>query len=446
MEAPHSDILYGLMPDAKAQTRLETLPHNPGPDSKWSCSSMGFLLHDGVVYVSNIGGLWTCVLKSCHDHPLAGHPGQTKTLKLVCWDYFWPKMHDDMTAFVKYCITCERAKACRHQPYGILQQLPIPEHLWHSLSMDFIEQLPPSFGYTSILVIVDCLIKQALFLPMTDEVTSEGMAQLYFQNIFLKHSVPTHITSDWGTEFVSHFFCSLGTLLGIRLHFTLGYHPQADGQTECINQTLEQYLHIHCNFQQDNWSHWLPIAEFSYNNTESVATGTTPFFANKGYHHPALPMYLDHLSTSHAAHQSVTNLSDVHACLHKNLAITQEPTQSSVDAVRTPVPLLMIGDRSSCVRNLSGRRALLGSLLTNTSVLLKSLELQDQHPSSFGFPTVCTMSIRYGMSPSSSQPMTTPLRGVPNHPHLHLKWKEKQSMKWPAFWTPSLTGDWRNPR
>ena len=236
MEALHSNILYGLMPDAKAQTHLETLPHNPGPDSKWSCSSTGFLLHDDVVYVPNIGGLRTHVLKLCHDHLLAGHPGQTKTLKLVCWDYFWPEMHDDMTAFVKSCITCGRAKACRHQPYGILQQLPIPECLWHSLSMDFIEQLPPSFGYTSILVIVDRLTKQALFLPMTDEVTSEGMAQLYFQNIFLKHSVPTHITSDWGTEFVSHFFCSLSTLLGIRLHFTLGYHPQADGHTECVNQ------------------------------------------------------------------------------------------------------------------------------------------------------------------------------------------------------------------
>ena len=105
-------------------------------------------------------------------------------------------MRDDVTAFVKSCVTCRRAKARRHQPYGVLQQLPIPERPWHSLSMDFIEQLPPSFGYTAILVIVDCLTKQALFLPTTDEVTSKGVAQLYFQNVFSKHGVPTHITSD----------------------------------------------------------------------------------------------------------------------------------------------------------------------------------------------------------------------------------------------------------
>ena len=103
--------------------------------------------------------------------------------------------------------------------------------------MDFIEQLPPSSDYSAILVIVDRLTKQALFLPTTDNVTSEEVAQLYFKNVFSRHGVPTHITSDRGTEFISHFFRSLGTLLGIRLHFTSGYHPQADGQTERVNQT-----------------------------------------------------------------------------------------------------------------------------------------------------------------------------------------------------------------
>jgi hypothetical protein len=168
------------------------------------------------------------------------------------------------------------------------------------------------------------------------------VAELYFQNVFSCHGVPVHITSNQGAEFVSHFFRSLGTLLGIRLHFTSGYHPQADGQTERVNQTLEQCLHIHCNYQQDDWSRWLPVAEFAYNNAESSATRTTPFFANKGYH-PELPTFPDHLSTSPAAHQFVTNLQDVR--LHDNLAITQQRTQISADAVRTPAPPFSIGDK-----------------------------------------------------------------------------------------------------
>jgi len=70
----------------------------------------------------------------------------------------------------------------------------------------------------------------------------------------------------------------------MQLHFTLGYHPEGDGQTEHTNQTLEQYLHVYCNYQQDNWSELLSLMEFAYNNTPSATTGVSPFFANKGYH------------------------------------------------------------------------------------------------------------------------------------------------------------------
>ena len=128
------------------------------------------------------------------------------------------------------------------------------------------------------------------------------------------------------------------------VHFTSGYHPQADGQPECMNQTLEQYLCIHCNYQQDDWLNWLPVAEFTYNNMESSATRTTPFFANKGYH-PELPTYPNCLSTSHAAHQFATNLTDVHTRLCKNLSVTQQCTQLSTDSTQTPTPILNIGDK-----------------------------------------------------------------------------------------------------
>ena len=70
----------------------------------------------------------------------------------------------------------------------------------------------------------------------------------------------------------------------MQLHFTLGYHPEGDSQTKCINQTLKQYLHIYCNYQQDNWSELLLLMEFAYNNALSAITSVSPFFANKGYH------------------------------------------------------------------------------------------------------------------------------------------------------------------
>jgi len=93
----------------------------------------------------------------------------------------------------------------------------------------------------------------------------------------------------------------------MRLHFTSGYHPEGDGQTKCTNQTLEQYLCVYCNYQQDNWSKLLSLVEFAYNNTPSTTTGVFPFFANKRYH-PNITVYPEHDIASSRAHNFAVDL------------------------------------------------------------------------------------------------------------------------------------------
>jgi len=203
-----------------------------------------------------------------------------------------------------------RSKPQCHRPYGSLQQLPIPERPWNSISMDFIEQLPSSSGFNTILVIVDRLSKQAIFIPTHNTITSAELACLFIIHVFSKHRVPSYITSDCGSEFVSHFFHSLGTTLDIRLHFTSGYHLEANSQAEQTNQTLEQYLHVHCNYQQDNWSELLPLVEFAYNNAPSATTGVSPFFTNKGYH-PNPSVYPERNIASFCARDFVLNLDEL---------------------------------------------------------------------------------------------------------------------------------------
>src|SRR5258707_1079700 len=122
-----------------------------------------------------------------------------------------------------------------------------------------------------------------IIIPPTT-VDAPQLAQLFLTHVFLKHSAPGHVTSDCRTEFVSHFFRSLGSLLSMKLHFMSGYHLEGDSQTEWINQVLEQYLWAYTNYQQDNWAPLLPLAESTYNNAASATTGISPFFANKGYH------------------------------------------------------------------------------------------------------------------------------------------------------------------
>lgn len=335
----HKDILTALPNDPIASNHL------PEPsDPRWTMDDRGFLRCDNRIYVPESNNLRLRVLQTTHDHPLSGHFGQNRTLELIRREYTWPGIRTYVQDYVKSCTTCARAKVPRHKPYGLLKQLPIPEKPWNSISMDFIEHLPDSSGFTAILVIIDRLSKQAIFIPTHDTITSPDLARLFVLHVFSKHGVPSHVTSDRGTEFVSHFFRSLGKALDMVLHFTSGYHPEGDGQTERANQTLEQYLRIYCNYQQDNWSELLPLAEFAYNNAPSATTGVSPFFANKGYH-PNLSVHPERDLSSARAREYAIDLDELHQFLREEMAHAQERYQGPADARRKPAPDLKIGDQ-----------------------------------------------------------------------------------------------------
>jgi len=188
--------------------------------------------------------------------------------------------------------------------------------------MDFIEKLPSSSGFDTILVIVNQLTKQAIFIPAHDTIMSMDLACLFILHVFSKHSVPSHITSDRGLEFVSNFFQSLGTALDMRLHFTSGYHPKGDGQTKHTNQTLKQYLRVYCNYQQDNWSELLSLVEFAYNNAPSATTSISLFFANKGYH-PNITVHSKCNIASSQAYDFAVDLDELQSTLKAEISADQ---------------------------------------------------------------------------------------------------------------------------
>jgi len=101
--------------------------------------------------------------------------------------------------------------------------------------MDFIEKLLSSSRFDTILVIVDQLTKQAIFISAHDTIMFADLARLFVLYVFSKHGIPSHVISDRGLEFVSNFFRSLGTALDMWLHSTSGYHLEGDGQTEHMN-------------------------------------------------------------------------------------------------------------------------------------------------------------------------------------------------------------------
>ena len=151
--------------------------------------------------------------------------------------YYWPGLQTYVKDYCKSCTTCSHAKPVHHRPYGLLKQLVVPEKPWNSISLDFIEKLLlSSSGYTAILVIVDHMTKQGLFIPTHDMITSQQLVQLFILHVFSKHGILSHITSNQGPKFVSHFFQSLGITLDMKLHFTSGYHQSIQKGTVRQNE------------------------------------------------------------------------------------------------------------------------------------------------------------------------------------------------------------------
>jgi hypothetical protein len=220
------------------------------------------------------------IVAARHDLVTAGHLVIRKTHELVARDFVWPGMRRYIADYVASCEVCQRNKISRQKPLGLLHPLPIPEQPWKSVSIDFIVKLPVSEGFDSIMVVVNWLTKQAHFVPCMEDMDAEETASLYLAHIFKLNGLPDNIVSDCGPQFKSRFWKALWSLLGTTPKLSSSYHPETDGQTEQVNQTLEQFLCNYISGQHHEWVSLLPFAEFAYNNADHVMLSCSPFFAN----------------------------------------------------------------------------------------------------------------------------------------------------------------------
>jgi transposase InsO family protein len=144
--------------------------------------------------------------------------------------------------------------------------------------MDFIVGLPTTqSGYDSILVIIDHFLKVAHFIPVKTMYKGAKLAELYIARIVCLHRVPKKIVSDRGTQFTSRFWEKLHEAMDTRLNFSSAYHPQTDGQTERVNQILEDMLRACALNDSKNWDKCLLYVEFFYNNSYQKSVKMSPF-------------------------------------------------------------------------------------------------------------------------------------------------------------------------
>ncbi|QRW21158.1 Retrotransposable element Tf2 protein [Rhizoctonia solani] len=242
----------------------------------------GLLFYQGQIVVPDVGTLRTDLLHIFHDSALAGHPGRQRTLELVSRNYYWPGICADTYWHVDSCETCQWIRKPKYASIPP-EPLELPNRPWQHVSYNMIVDLPKDGTCNSILVIIDSFTKYGIFVKCSKKLKAPELAELFLEHVWKQHGMPEKTILDRGRVFNNKFLKALYKRLGIDPHFSSAYHPQSNGQTERVNPSIKHFLRAYSGINQRDWTKWLPMAEFAYNNAVHSSTGKTPFKALYGW-------------------------------------------------------------------------------------------------------------------------------------------------------------------
>ncbi|GKD23208.1 putative reverse transcriptase domain-containing protein, partial [Tanacetum coccineum] len=221
--------------------------------------SDGTLYYLDRIWVPLKGDVRTLIMDEAYKSKYSVHPGADKMYYDLRDKYWWPGMKNDIAEYVSKCLTCLKVKAEHQRPSGLLQQPKIPVWKWEGIAMDFVTKLPRTSNYKT-----------------------NRLARLYLNEIVARYSVPISIISNCDTRFTTRFWQSMQEALGTRLDMSTAYHPQTDGQSERTIQTLEDMLKACVLDFGGSWDVYLPLVEFSYNNSYHCSVRCAPFEVGEG--------------------------------------------------------------------------------------------------------------------------------------------------------------------
>jgi hypothetical protein len=295
----------------------------------------GMLFYEGRLCIPDVRHIQESILKDCHDIPIAGHPGFMKTYRHVRKSFFWPGIKSMVKDYVLGCEACQRTKAERVRTPGLLHPLDIPEMKWESVSLDFVTALPRvRGGFDSVLVVVDRLTKVAHFIPVKSTHTAVDIARIFIREIFRLHGMPKVLVSDRDTKFTSNFWSAFFGGIGTNLSLSTAYHPESDGQTERVNQVMEDMLRMYCLEQPSKWYEYLPLVEFAYNNTFHSSIGMTPFSALYGQEVVSPATWFDPVGRVEISQKMLESMEEQTKRVRENLRVAQSRQKSYADQRR----------------------------------------------------------------------------------------------------------------
>ena len=219
----------------------------------------------------------TPILRIVHDD--LGHPGHVRALAHARSRFHWSSMSRDIRSYCPSCHLCQVCKTDTAKKPGCLQPIPVPPCPFHTICIDFIEGLPTALGgLNSIATITEKFSKAIRLVACKKSDSGDAFARRFFQLVYPMWGVPSRMVCDRDRRFVSGFWSTLMSLAGCKVNMTAAYHPQADGQAERTNRTMESILRILCLEASSHcWSSFLPHIELAYNTTLSSSTGFSPY-------------------------------------------------------------------------------------------------------------------------------------------------------------------------
>jgi hypothetical protein len=180
-------------------------------------------------------------------------------------------------------------------------------------------------------------------VPTRKTVTSAETSDLFIRYIFPHTGVMEQLISDRGPQFASKISQHIFKTLGIKSTLSTAYHPQTDGQTKRFNQELEQYLRAFCNYRQDNWVKWLPLAQFAHNSQVTTSTGRLPFNLLYGFTPRSLPSIVPDARWPDVEAR-LQDLEDAHSTARAALGLAADQMKDRQDFSRLPTAH-QVGDR-----------------------------------------------------------------------------------------------------
>jgi len=236
----------------KAVEELKKLSIRQLQSEEWS-EEQGLILFRGKVYILKDIKLRLEIIKLHHNTPVAEHPGQWKTRELVIHNYWWPGITMQVKNYVSGCDQYQQIKSFPEKPAGKLKPNETTTQPWKDITTDFITGLPEVQGYDALFITCCCHTKQAHIIPISTTTSARGLATLFRDHIWKLHGLPETALSDRGLQFAAEFMKELNEILGIKTKLSMAYHSQTNGQTEQVNQEIEQYLEMFVSHRLNDW-------------------------------------------------------------------------------------------------------------------------------------------------------------------------------------------------